>query len=264
MRLVGVAASGIHAQQVALDIIGNNIANVNTVGYKENQMNFAEALSTEVLSGNVKLVGTTSGAATIGVGSGVVYNANGINFQQGALVDSDRPLDLGISGSGLFQVKMPDGRTGYTRAGSFQVDGSGQLADMQGNVVQPSILIPSGATELSVAPDGEIAGVINGEKTIFGQILLVGFQNPEKLLGNGDNLFMATVKAGTPQVGRPGTTTSGNQVLGTIRDQSLEQSNVDLATSMTDLIQVQRAYQMNARFVQDGDKMWGIANTIRR
>lgn len=263
MRLVGIAASGIHAQQVALDIIGNNIANVNTVGYKENKINFAESLSTEVRSGNTKPEGTTGGIATMGLGSGVLYNASGINFQQGALVGSDRPLDLGISGSGFFQVKIPNGRTGYTRAGSFQVDEAGQLADMQGNVVQPSILIPAGATELAVAPAGEITGVIDGKKKVFGQILLVGFQNPQGLQENGENVFIATVNSGTPQVGQPGTT-SGNQVLGTIVGQSLEQSNVDLATSMTDLIQVQRAYQMNAKLIQNGDQMWGIANSMRR
>ena len=262
MRLVGTAASGIRAQQVAIDTIGNNLANVNTPGFKANQVDFAEALSTEVRSGKIKTGGNT-GVATLGVGAGVVYNAIGTNFQQGTLASSDRPLDLGIDGSGFFQVKTPDGTTGYTRAGTFQVDGSGQLADMQGNVVQPSISIPSGATDLAVTSNGEITGVVAGTTTTFGQISLAGFQNPEGLQKNGNNLFVLTVNSGPPQVGQPGTTI-GNQVLGTIRGQSLEQSNVDLAASMTDLMQVQRAYQMNARLVSDGDKMWGIANTMRR
>ncbi|KJR45791.1 Flagellar hook protein FlgE [Desulfosporosinus sp. I2] len=99
---------------------------------------------------------------------------------------------------------------------------------------------------------------------VFGQLVLAGFQNPEGLLRNENNLFVPTVNSGQPQVGQPGSTTAGNLVLGTIRGQSLEQSNVDLATSMTDLIQVQRAYQVNARLVQDGDQMWGIANALRR
>jgi flagellar basal-body rod protein FlgG len=263
MRLIGTAASGIRAQQVALDTIGNNMANANTPGFKANQMNFAEALSTEVRSGNSKNAGDT-GVATLGVGAGVIYSASGTNFQQGTLASSDRPLDLGIDGSGFFQVETPDGKTGYTRVGAFQVDGSGQIADLQGNVVQPSISIPTGATELSVASNGEITGVVGGVKTLFGQILLAGFQNPEGLQRNGNNLFVPTVNSGAPQVGQPGSLTAGNQILGTIRGQSLEQSNVDLATSMTDLMQVQRAYQMNARLVSDGDKMWGIANTMRR
>ena len=263
MRLVGTAASGLRAQQGAIDTIGNNIANVNTPGFKANQMDFAEALSTEVRSGNTKTGGNT-GVAVLGVGAGVVYNAIGTNFQQGTLAPTDRPLDLGIDGSGFFQVKTPDGTTGYTRVGAFQVDGSGQLADLQGNLVQPSISIPSGSTDLSVATNGEIKGVVAGVETLFGQISLVEFQNPEGLQKNGNTLFVPSVNSGAPQVGQPGSTTAGNQVLGTIRGQSLEQSNVDLAASMTDLMQVQRAYQVNARLVSDGDKMWGIANAMRR
>lgn len=262
MRLVGTAASGLRAQQIAIDTIGNNLANANTPGFKANQMMFSEALSTEERSGNIKTE-ENAGVATFGIGSGVVYNVRGESFQQGTLAPSDRPLDLGINGSGFFQVKTPDGTTGYTRAGAFQVDVSGQFTDLQGNVVQPNILIPSGATDLSVASNGEITGVIAGEKKTFGQISLAGFQNPEGLLKNGNNLFIPTVNSGAPQVGQPGSTI-GNQVLGTIRSQSLEQSNVDLAVSMTDLIQVQRAYQLNARLVSHGDQMWGIANTMRR
>ena len=263
MRLIGTAASGIRAQQVAIDAIANNIANVNTPGYKANQMDFAEALSTEVRSGSTKNGGNT-GVATLGVGAGVIYNASGTNFQQGTLAPSDRPLDLGINGSGFFQVQTPDGAMAYTRVGAFQVDGSGKLADMQGNVIQPTITIHADATDLSVTSKGEITGFVAGTKTTFGQILLVGFQNAEGLLRNGDTLFMPTVNSGAPQVGQPGSITVGKLVLGMIRGQSLEQSNVDLAASMTNLMQVQRAYQVNARLVSDGDKMWGIANSMRR
>lgn len=266
MRLIGTAASGLRAQQVALDTIGNNLANVNTLGFKAGQMDFAEALSTEVTSGIAKTGGTTGGTAggtALSVGAGVVYNASGTNFQQGTLTPTDRPLDLGIDGSGFFQVKTPDGKTGYTRVGALQVDGSGQLTDLRGNAIQPSISIPSGATELSVATNGEITRSVNGAKQTLGQIVLAGFQNPAGLQQNGDNLFVPTINSGAPQVGSPGTIV-GNQGLGTIRGQSLEQSNVDLTTSMTDLIQVQRAYQMNARLVTDGDQMWGTANSIRR
>ena len=263
MRLVGTAASGLRAQQIAIDTIGNNIANVNTTGFKANQIHFAEALSTEVRSGNTKTGGTTD-ITTIGIGAGIVYNASGTNFQQGTLTPADRQLDLGINGSGFFQVRSSDGEMAYTRVGAFQVDASGQLADMQGNVVQPSVLIPSGATDLSVGTNGEISGVVAGARTIFGQFSLAKFQNPEGLLKNGNSFFVPTVSSGTPQVGQPGSILAGNVVLGTIHAKSLEKSNVDLAVSMTDLIQVQRAYQVNARLIQDGDKMWGIANTLRR
>jgi flagellar basal-body rod protein FlgG len=262
MRLVQTAASAIRAQQVAIDTIGNNLANVNTPGFKANQMDFAEALSSEVRSEEAITAGNSTVAA-LDVGVGVLYNANGTNFKQGNLTPTDRSLDLGINGAGFFQVKTLDGLTGYTRAGVFQVDSSGQLTDMQGNTIIPSIAIPSGVEELSVASNGEITGVVAGVKTVFGQISLAGFQNPSGLVRNGNNLFVPSENSGIPLIGQPGTTL-GNQVLGTIRGNSLEQSNVDLTTSMTELIQVQRAYQINARLVKDGDLMWGIANTMRR
>jgi flagellar basal-body rod protein FlgG len=261
MRLLGTAASGIRAQQTAIDTIGNNLANVNTLGFKENQVDFAETLSTQVQTADPKFTGNT--ATTVGVGSGVLINAIGTNFQQGTLAPTDSSLDLGIEGEGFFQVKTPGGNIAYTRAGNFQVDGSGQLADRQGNLVQPSILIPAEATNIKVNATGEVTGNIAGAETSLGQITLAGFQNPEGLQKNGDNLYMPTVNSGAPQVGQPGSTV-GSLSVGTIRSQSLEQSNVDLAASMTDLIQAQRAYQMNARLITDGDQMWGIANTIRR
>lgn len=262
MRLIGTAASGLRAQQAALDTLGNNLANVNTLGFKANQVDFAEALSTQVTSGNTQTSGNT-GSAALSIGAGVVYNAIGTDFQQGTLAPTDRLWDLGIDGAGFFQVQMPDGTTAYTRVGNFQVDGAGRLTDMQGNILQPSISIPSGAANLTVTPTGTIKGIVSGTETTLGQISLVGFQNPEGLLRNGDSLFVPTVNSGVPQVGQPGTQI-GNLVLGKIRGQSLEQSNVDLAASMTDLVQVQRAYQLNARLISDGDQMWGTANSIRR
>ncbi|WP_407307360.1 flagellar hook-basal body protein [Desulfosporosinus sp. SB140] len=262
MRLIETAASGIRAQQVTIDTIGNNLANVNTPGFKASQVDFAEALATVVHSVNEKNGGNVV-AAPLSVGSGVIYAATGTNFQQGTLVPSDQPLDLSISGSGFFEVKTPDGNTGYTRAGEFRVDESGQLTDIQGNIVQPRIQIPLGVTNLSVKGNGEITGLVSGTETVFGQITLAGFSNPEGLQTDGNNLFVPTVNSGAPQVGQPGSAI-GNQTLGTIRDQSLEQSNVDLVASMTDLVQAQRAYQMNARLVSDGDQMMGIADTLRR
>ncbi|MDR3541357.1 MAG: flagellar hook-basal body complex protein [Desulfosporosinus sp.] len=260
MRLLATSASGIRAQQDALDILGNNMANLNTPGFKATQMDFAEALSTVESAGNAASGGT---GGTLSVGTGVLYNATGTDFQQGILTPTNRPLDLGIDGTGFFQVKLPDGTTGYTRAGALQVDGVGQLTDLHGNIVQPSISISSGTTNLAVAANGEITGTVNGATKNIGQISLVGFANPEGLLNQGNNLFISSVSSGTPQVGLPGTTI-GNQVLGTIHSQALEQSNVNLAASMVDLIQVQRAYQLNANMVSDGDQMWGIANSIRR
>lgn len=262
MQLIGTAASGIRAQQEAIDMIGNNLANVDTSGFKASQADFAETLATAVRPVNANNGGNAN-PVPLNVGVGVMYMAMGTNFQQGTLVPTDQPLDLGISGSGFFEVKTPDGTTGYTRAGQFRTDESGLLTDIRGNVVQPKIQVPADASSLIVKENGEIRGMVAGKETVLGQITLTGFQNPEGLEATEDNLFVPTANSGAPQVGQPGGTV-GNQTLGTIRSQSLEQSNVDLAVSMTDLLQAQRAYQMNARLVSDGDQMLGIADTLRR
>ncbi|KGK90378.1 flagellar basal body rod protein FlgG [Desulfosporosinus sp. HMP52] len=264
MRLVGTAMSGLLAQQTAIDTIGNNLANANTQGYKASQMAFVEALSTEVRSGNTVTEQDGNVVDTFDVGAGVLYGSSSINLQQGNLSNTERVWDLGIEGSGFFQVQTSNGETSYTRVGAFQIDANRQLADMQGNVVQPAIMIPEGASDIVVAENGEITGVIDGEPMTFGQITLVGFQNPGGLQRAENNLFLATENSGQPLTGQPGSPLVGNQVLGVVRSHSLEQSNVDIAASMTDLIQAQRAYQANARLVQDGDKMWGIANSMRR
>lgn len=262
MRLIGTAASGIRAQQMALDTIGNNMANVGTPGFKANGVNFAETLATQVLTGDPTIGGNPSGAP-LSTGVGVMYNPNRTDFQQGTLVPSDSPLDIAIKGSGFFQIKNSNGVTGYTRAGNFQVDASGLLVDVQGNIVQPGVSIPLNATELSVASNGEISGTVKGVRTSFGQISLAVFENPEGLQNDGNNVFLQTVNSGAPQFGNPGSSI-GNLVLGTLQGNSLEQSNVDLATSMTELIKVQRAYQLNGKMVQNGDQMWSIANAMRR
>ncbi|AET70265.1 flagellar hook-basal body proteins [Desulfosporosinus orientis DSM 765] len=263
MRLIGTAASGLRAQQLEMDTIGDNLANADTPGFKANQMVFAEALATEVRSGRISEENANT-VDTLDVGAGVLYSGINTNLQQGVLKETDRSLDLGINGDGYFQVMTPEGELAYTRAGALQIDGSGQLADMQGNIVQTNGLIPAGATDVAIAENGDITGVSNGESMVFGQLVLAGFQNPQGLQRTENNLFVPTANSGEAQVGQPGSATAGNLVLGTIRSKSLEMSNVDMATSMTDLIQAQRAYQVNARLVQDGDQMWGIANALRR
>ena len=267
MLLLGTAASGLRAQQDALNILGNNMANLDTTGYKANQIDFAETLATLERSANPGGTGGTANpAGTLGnlsVGSGVLYNAVGTDFQQGVLASTGRPLDLGINGLGFFQVKLPDGTTGYTRDGALEVDGAGQLTDSKGNIIQPPITIPQGTTDLAVAANGIITGDVNGTTKPLGQISLAVFTNPGSLQNLGNNIFTPMASSATPQVGAPGSA-MGNQVLGTIQSQSLEQSNANMTTLMTDLIQAQRAYQLNANMVTDGDQMWSLANSLRR
>ncbi|AHF07764.1 flagellar hook-basal body protein [Desulfitobacterium metallireducens] len=311
MRLLGTAAGGIRAQQVAMDVVGDNIANVNTPGFKASQPSFAETLSSEL-----RPEGTTMNGAPVGdkvnVGAGVLYNAIGTDFKQGTVVPSDNPLNLAIAGDGFFPVQLPNGDTAFTRVGDFSadangmlvnsegqvlalripsevpngkvdpsgqvtgvlngenvvlgqvlnkvnapysVDQEGRLIDVQGNLAQTGIILPAGASDLSVSSNGIIRGKVNDVMQTLGVVSIVSFPNQGGLERLGGNLFR-----------RSGAGTEGMPIvgLGTIRSQALEQSNVDLANSMTDLIQVQRAYQMNSRMVSYGDQMWGVANSIRR
>lgn len=329
MRLLGTAAAGLRAQQVALDTVSDNLANVNTPGFKASQPDFAEALAAEMRPAGQTMNGSPVGGS-LNVGSGVLYNAVGTDFKQGTLVPSDNPLDLAIEGEGFFPVQLPNGSSAYTRVGNFQpdatgklvnsegqtlalripqgttgitvdatgqvsgqlngedvvlgqilpdmnnqtpniplgslnVDAEGRLMDSQGNLLPAGIVLPEGVSNISVNVDGTIRGKLQDQDQTFGIIPIVAFSNPSGLEKIGSSLFQIPTSGtvGTPMVGLAGSSVQ-NQELGKIRSQSLEQSNVDLATSMTDLIQVQRAYQMNARLISDGDQMWSMANSIRR
>jgi flagellar basal-body rod protein FlgG len=331
MRLLGTAASGLRAQQVALDTVGNNIANVNTPGYKGNRVDFAEALAAELRPEGVALNGAPVGER-VNVGAGVLYNSISTDFRQGTLANTGNPFDLGIEGEGFFPVQMANGQTAYTRVGNFQPDASGQLVnaegqklevriplevtdlsvdeagrligtlneeqkvfgrvvlntpegepenipvgavqrdeqgrplDWNGELLPVALVIPEGAGEISVSPDGTISGVVNGAREELGRVAIATFPNVEGLEKRGESLFVVPNAPGV--VGNELAGTPGSQIqdktLGKLRSQALEQSNVDLGTSMTDLIQVQRAYQMNARLIQNGDQMWSIANSLRR
>lgn len=258
MRLIGTAASGIQAQQAALDTVANNIANVNTVGFKASEITFDEALTNAVRAEGTTLLDSPVGDA-LNIGVGTLPSSVRTDFQAGDFTPTDSPLDLAIEGSGFFQVRRPDGQIAYTKAGNFKVDVNGDLVDSFGNYLEP-VINTQGATDISVSPEGIVSGKIGGEEQELGQITLVRFANPEGLSRQENNLYLATANSGAPAVGAPGV---GSPV-GLIRPYTLEQSNVDLAQAMTDLIRIQRAYQMNARVVSDGDQMWGQANQLRR
>jgi flagellar basal-body rod protein FlgG len=331
MRLLGTAASGLRAQQAAMDTVGNNIANVNTPGYKTNRMEFSEALASELRSEEATSNGEPVGER-ISVGAGVIYNAISTDFRQGTLMDSQNPLDMGIDGEGFFPIRMVNGQSGYTRVGNFQTDAQGRLVnangqmlelripaevtdlsvdlegritgdlngeqkvfgrivpqtpeddlmgdffgmiqtdelgrvvDGNGEILPVALIVPEGASEISVSSDGTVSGSINGTREEFGRVTITAFTNPGGLEKVGDNLFVIPNSpgvAGTEFVGIPGSQVQ-ERTLGQIRSNALEQSNVDLGTAMTDLIQVQRAYQMNARMITNGDQMWSIANSLRR
>ena len=268
MRLMGIAESGVRAQQLALDTNANNIANVNTPGFKSKRVDFAETLSAQQAGGSgtrdtgavgAGAEGTAESVKGLAVGSGVTYAGISSDLGQGMLVETGNPLDLAIDGEGYFQVELPDGQIGYTRVGSFRLDQEGRLVNAEGYPLYPQVVVPTEASDLAVGTDGKLRADINGQIKELGQLNLAQFPNEAGLLDNGRGVFLATEGSGTTQVG-----TAGEGDFGLIRAQSLEQSNVDLATEMTDLVQIQRAYQVNARLIKDGDEMWGIVNSLRR
>ncbi len=270
MQILGTAASGLRAQQLALDTVSNNIANVNTVGFKSQEVDFAETLTTQLRPANTVLPNGQVVPNAINVGAGVLYNSTGTDFQPGMVVGTGVSTDIAIDGDGFFQVSLPDGQTAYTRAGNFRLDGSGQLVDPQGNPLMPVIKVPAGMSKLTISPNGEVRGTnAHGTEQTLGQITLATFPNPESLLNTGDNLYVPSAATGPVQTGAPGSPVAGQPGqpypgnLGLLRGEALEQSNVDLAKAMTDMIEVQRAYQLNARMIQDGDQMWALANTMK-
>lgn len=265
MQILGTAASGLRAQQLSLDLVADNMANVNTPGYKAAETDFAEALSVQLGGATIPNgANATGGAGTVAVGTGVLNRATGRDLAQGVVSSSANPLDLAINGAGYFQVALPNGQTAYTRAGTFQMDANRQIMDSQGHPLVPGVTVPAGSGSPTVDANGQIKMKdAQGKEQVIGQIELATFPNPESLQDIGNNLLIPQANTGQVQTGQPGGTT-GNTALGSIQGQALEQSNVDLAGEMTDLIKAQRAYQLNAQMVQDGSQMWVIANSIRR
>ena len=268
MQIIGTAAAGIRAQQLALDTVADNVANVNTPGFKGAHVQFAEALAQTERPVGATLGNGTSLPADLNIGRGVVYNGVAINPVQGVLVPADGPFDLAVDGEGFLTVRTPGGRLAYTRAGSLRFDATGTLVDAEGNVVQgtsagghAALRVPPQAGGVTIRPDGVVTGLVPGDTVPreFGQLALAKFLNPAELTWLGTNLYLPSAASGPALPGIPGT-----DGFGSIQPGMLEQSNVDLATAMTDMLQAQRAYQMNVRLLQDGDEMWGLANSIRR
>jgi len=182
-----------------------------------------------------------------------------LHFEQGAIVDTGNEWNFAIQGEGFFQIVMNDGRTAYTRAGVFQPDKEGKLVNPKGDYVLPQVQVPEGIKSVQIKPDGAIVGTFDEGERVIGNVELARFTNPDGLQQIGDNLFLATRSSGAPEVGVPGT-----GKFGSLRGGSLESSNVDLVSEMTNLVQAQRAYQMDARLIKQGDEMWQQANNLRR
>ncbi|NLG69488.1 MAG: flagellar basal-body rod protein FlgG [Firmicutes bacterium] len=261
MRSLWTAASGMAGQQFTVDTIANNLANVNTAGFKKSRVDFQD-----LLYQTIRFAGTavTAGAEIptgIQVGHGVRPVATVKIFSQGTFRETNNPLDLVIEGDGFFQVLLPDGTIAYTRDGSFKKDSAGRIVTSDGFVLEPEIIIPSDAIELSVGADGTVSVVMvnDSEPQEIGRIELARFVNPAGLRNYGRNLFLATGASGPPIVGQPGL-----DGFGAIAQGHLEMSNVEVVEEMVNLIMAQRAYDANSKAIQASDDMLQSANNLRR
>lgn len=252
-------ASGMQAQQIQVDSLANDLANVNTTAYKQGRVEFADLLYRPVQEGGMPVDRPPVPLSPPAVGTGVRVAAVEKEFTQGALVATGDPLHLAIQGPGFFGVVNAAGEFFLTRDGSFHRDAQGNLVNAGGFYLDVAFTLPAAAERIAISSDGRVTAIIDGEEQALGEINLYTVPNPAGLEAAGDNLYRETAASG------PGTAAiPGSAGLGTIQSGYLEAANVDMATAMTRLILAQRAYELNSRAVRVADEMWGLANNLRR
>ena len=259
IRALYSSATGMKAQETLIDVTANNLANVNTNGFKRSQVDFADLLystlsqaGTEVAAGQAKPIG-------LQIGSGVRPVGTTKLFTSGTFEQTGNATDVAIEGEGFFKVILPDGSERYTRDGSFRMDGQGILVTSDGYALADQITIPQGGTNIAIGSDGTVSLMLNGQPQIAGQMQIARFTNPAGLSSEGGNLFAATVSSGDEQLGPPGIDGAG-----TLRGQFLEKSNVEVVTELISLITAQRAYEINSRAIRAGDEMLSTTTDIVR
>jgi flagellar basal-body rod protein FlgG len=253
MRALNTAATGMVAQELNVQVIANNIANMRTTGYKRQRAEFQDMLYEHVrrigtqtsTQGNILPVGVDLGSGVRTVGTPRIMT-------QGTLTQTGGDLDVAIRGEGFFKIQLPDGSFAYSRDGSFQMDAQGRIVTAQGNLVQPGITIPQNSTSLTINSQGQVSVIVAGNTnpTILGQLTLTRFINKAGLLPIGDNMFTETPASGPPQDGLPAT-----DGMGDVQQGNLEQANVEAVTEISDLISAQRAYEMNSKVISATDQM---------
>jgi flagellar basal-body rod protein FlgG len=261
MRSLNIAATGMLAQQLNVEVISNNIANINTTGFKRQRAEFHDLLYQDLLRPGTTSSDTGSVVPSgIQIGLGVKPAAVYRITEQGSLVITDNNLDLAINGKGYFAVELPSGETGYTRSGALGRSPTGDLVTANGFVVQPGITIPDDAVAVSITAQGEVLVTINGQiaPSNVGQIQLANFPNEAGLQAIGGNLFLETPGSGNATLANP-----GSAGFGTIQQGALETSNVNVVAEITNLITAQRAYEMNSRVIQASDEMMSSMVQLR-
>jgi len=259
-RALYTAASGMLAQQLNLDNIANNLANASTVGFRGSRLQFQDLLYQEMVVPGSAATQQTTVSTGLQIGLGSRASASEILQTQGEYDNTGNPLDLAIQGAGFFQVKQTNGQTAYTRAGTFHLDQQGNVVTAQGDPLEPSVTIPTGATSISIGADGTVTVTMPGQTNNqqVGTIQLATFPNSAGLLAMGNNLFVPTTASGDPIVGTPG----GTEGLGTLQQGMLEDSNTNVVDQFIQMIVTQRAYESNSKVVQAADQMLQDVNNM--
>jgi flagellar basal-body rod protein FlgG len=262
MRALYTAATGMAAQELNVQVISNNIANLRTTGFKRQRAQFQDLLyETLRRAGTATSDQGTQVPSGIQIGSGVKTASTGRVFTQGALMPTEKQYDVAIRGEGFFQIQLPDGRTAYTRDGSFEIDAQGQVVTHDGYLVSPNIQVPQNAISVSIAATGEVQATVPGQTApqALGTLQLARFVNREGLEAIGDNLFVETSASGPATQANPGADGYGN-----LQQGYLEEANVNAVTEISSLIAAQRAYEMNARVITASDQMLAASTQMFR
>lgn len=261
MKALGIAATGMLAQQTNVDVIANNIANANTTGFKSGRAAFQDLIYQSMIQeGALTSAEGTSRPVGLNVGLGVQGAGVTRLNTQGGLIQTENQTDLAIEGRGYFVVNRPDGSLAYTRAGNFNLSAEGQIVTLDGYEVDPGITVPDGTRQLTISAQGVVSAFVDNENepTELGQLTMATFLNDAGMKPIGNNLLEETTASGEAT-----TVTPGDPGVGLIRQGSLENSNVNIIQQITDLIQAQRAYEMNSKSIETADQMLQTANQIK-
>jgi len=262
IRAMGTAASGMKAQQMNIDTIANNLANVNTTGYKKSHPEFQDLLYEKVMPGGQVDAEGRASPSRVEIGHGVKLVATNKNIGQGMVVSTNNPLDVMVEGDGFFQLSMPDGTIKYTRDGSFKLDADRSIVTSSGYRMEPEISVPEDAVELSISRDGIVSVMVAGDDANvqeIGQLELARFPNAAGLTARGGNIFAESPASGAPLLGNPGLDGFGATTSG-----FLEMSNVETVDELVNMISAQRAYELNSKTITMADEMLQTVNRLKR
>ena len=259
IRSLWTGTTGMHAQQLNIDVIANNLANVSTTGFKKSNTDFQDLLYQTMKVPGSQTSSDTESPTGILIGLGVKPAAVTKIFTQGDLILTENELDIAIEGDGFLQVEIPNGNTSYTRAGALKRDSNGRLTNSDGYPIIPEITLPDSARQITISDTGLVSAILGDdtESTELGQLELAGFTNNAGLAAQGKNLFGETSASGTAQIGTP-----GEDGYGTILQTYLEGSNVNIVEELANMITTQRAYEINSKTIQTSDEMMQTTNNL--